>query len=78
MSDIYQRLRKPESKLTIPDIYQEYIEEEYKSFKNFIIRLFNKKVNFINELGTITKLITLIKKTKYLSQWYHECKKIPS
>ena len=67
---MYRLLRKPFNTLTIHCKYSQQVEEIYGNKKNFIIRLFSKQVKYENELGSITELIFLINKTKYLSQWY--------
>ena len=58
-ADIFQRLRRPEHIIDHKVAYDNMIEDVYLEQKPFIIRCLQRKVNFGEEYGHVTKLIVL-------------------
>ena len=69
-SHIFESLRKPTTTLPIIIEYNELIEKEYGKFKDFIINLFQGKINLKFEMGRVAKLLTLIKNSRCFAQFH--------
>ena len=69
-ADIFQRLRKPQHPLDITEKYLDHYENCYRDRRDLIINLIYQKVDFRLKMGEIMQLLSLIKKTGMLSQWY--------